>query len=197
MNTINLLELIPRCHAGARAKGFWDVLPPKGQQLMLVISELAEALEADRKGQRADLAAFLKRKEDLELTSNRELFPDIFARLFKDCIKDTPEDELADAYIRLCDFAGGFGLSTEDVISARVLEPEVMETVPGNFGTMLLGLTEYVVDIYHADYQPTAVGEALAAIEWVAKQRGIDLATHIDLKLRFNASREKMHGKAY
>ena len=40
-------------HSNARAKGFWDVRFNLGERLMLIVSELAEALEADRQGEPA------------------------------------------------------------------------------------------------------------------------------------------------
>lgn len=58
------------CHRIAREKGFWDSPRNTGELLMLVVSELAEALEADRTG---DEAGF------------REEIADTFIRLFDLC----------------------------------------------------------------------------------------------------------------
>ena len=66
------------CHQLAKEKGFWDEKQRnKGELLMLVVSELGEALEALRKGNRQKLG--------------------------EEWRKDTFEDELADAIIRLLD----------------------------------------------------------------------------------------------
>lgn len=187
MNSIDLTTLIPRCHEAAKAKGFWDTLPNRSQMLMLVVSELAEALEADRKGR-------FTMEGCLEGTLNTlEHCPQYFETRFVANIKDTVEDELADAYIRLCDFVGGFGLDIEEVGS----EHETLEC-PENFGEALLGTTAIVCMVdYELDASERAVGMALAHIEALCKLRGIDLATHIDLKLRYNATRPVRHGKAY
>lgn len=45
-------EMIIKIHDNAVRKGFWDKRREVGTLLMLVVSELAEALEADRKGDR-------------------------------------------------------------------------------------------------------------------------------------------------
>lgn len=37
-------------HANAVRKGFWDNTPPFAQAMMLVVTECAEAVEADRQG---------------------------------------------------------------------------------------------------------------------------------------------------
>ena len=58
------------CHHIARQKGFWEKRRNTGELLMLCVSELAEALEADRK---ADRAGF------------REEIADTFIRLFDLC----------------------------------------------------------------------------------------------------------------
>ncbi len=58
------------CHRIAREKGFWERRRNVGEMLMLVVSELAEALEADRKNDGANF---------------REEIADTFIRLFDLC----------------------------------------------------------------------------------------------------------------
>lgn len=65
-----LNEYSTLCHRIARQKGFWDRPRNTAEMLMLTVSELAEALEADRK---ADRAGF------------REEIADTFIRLFDLC----------------------------------------------------------------------------------------------------------------
>lgn len=193
MQTIDLLTLIPKCHEAAKAKGFWDVKPNRSQQLMLAISELSEALEGDRKGHYANLPGHLVDMENAGPKSDSHFWITEFRRSFEATIKDSPADELADAYIRLCDFAGGFGLDIEEVAT----EYEALEC-PENFAEALLGITAIIcMTDYELDMAERAVGMALAHIEALCVKRGIDLATHIDLKLRYNATRPAKHGKAY
>jgi NTP pyrophosphatase (non-canonical NTP hydrolase) len=119
-------------HADAKRKGFWDSERETGTLLMLCVSELSEALEADRKGRYADLQAYNEcEKADDILESDKEVYE---LSSFQSLIKDTFEDELADTVIRILDLCGA---------------------------------------------------------------RGIDLERHINLKLKYNRSRERMHGKAY
>ena len=76
------------CHQIAKEKGFWDGQEEEynvGEKLMLVVSELGEAIEALRKGKRQD-------KDN------------------KTWQKDTFEDELADAIIRLLDLSEKEGI---------------------------------------------------------------------------------------
>ena len=119
----NLNEIAQVFHQSSVKKGFWDKDREKGTILMLVVSELAEALEADRKNKYADL-----------LLGENIPVGDTFERCFKAHIKDTFEDEIADTFIRLFDLVGAYD---------------------------------------------------------------IDIDKHIELKIKYNQTREKMHGKLY
>lgn len=83
-------------YTGNKNKGFWDSKREVGTLLMLCTSELAEALEADRKGRNADLATF--EKSSMTKTD------------FETHVKDTFEDELADTVIRIFDLCGHLGI---------------------------------------------------------------------------------------
>jgi hypothetical protein len=200
MNTIDLAELIPRCHEASKANGWWEPRPNAGQQLMLVVSELSEALEADRNGRRALWDTY---HGDMQLAGDIE---GVFATLFRENIKDSVGDELADAYIRLCDFAGGFEL---EIPTPKEMEEGrgrgQIQYLPENFGEALLEATTGVIDLYreqkfgNTDYYPgDLVAAVLITLEALCAREGIDLATHIDLKLTYNATRGQKHGgKAY
>ena len=97
-----------------RANGFWDGEKNFGELLMLVTSELGEALEAHRKGRFSDLHLFQKEHE----AQKNHL--DGFENAFKIHIKDTFEDEIADAIIRLLDLSAGLGIDIESHIRLKV-----------------------------------------------------------------------------
>lgn len=153
---------------------------------MLVVSELAEAVEADRIGKRADRGMFEKIMGDG--------VPAMEA--FRVCIKNSIEDELADAVIRLADMAEGKHLDFPqwDVIEHSMatfgpwgLDMSFCENC-WNIVRMLGGLDTIKVRIPQAVFQ----------IEYLASvMLGIDLLWHIDMKLRFNNGREFMHSKRY
>lgn len=66
MNNINLNELRNRAYKTACEHGFHDKRLSEEHCLCLVISELMEAVEADRKGKRADRESFKSSYEDEE-----------------------------------------------------------------------------------------------------------------------------------
>ena len=94
-------------HQTAAEHGWWDQARPIGEVLMLVVTELAEAMEAYRSGDTGSgkIPGFSK-----------------------------VEEELADAIIRILDFAGGHDLNIADALTAKM---EYNETRPYRHGGKL------------------------------------------------------------
>lgn len=84
-----------------KKKGFWSEKPNIGEKLMLIVSELSEALEADRVNRYA-------KRNDFENAIGIE-----YTEKFKTHIKDSFEDEIADSIIRLLDLCGGLHIDIE------------------------------------------------------------------------------------
>lgn len=127
--TKNLNELMDKIHQNAVAKGFWDKEPNLGEKLMLIVTELAEALEVHRKKGGVIMLPSEGSKLSLERLPD-EFFPETFSIQ----VKDTFPDEMADALIRILDLCG---------------------------------------------------------------KLNIDIAWHVEQKMRYNATRPRLHGKAY
>lgn len=53
---VKINELIKECHSIARANGFWDKTTPFSTKLMLIVTEVAECCEADRKNDQKNIA---------------------------------------------------------------------------------------------------------------------------------------------
>lgn len=96
-------ELAKQIYEANKAKGFWDQERNLGEMLMLVASELAEALEAHRTNRFADWDKFEYKNVP-----------------FADSIKDSFEDEVADAIIRLLDLCGGLGINIEKHVAEKL-----------------------------------------------------------------------------
>jgi NTP pyrophosphatase (non-canonical NTP hydrolase) len=122
-----LNELSQKIYQANKAKGFWDKERNVGEMLMLVVSELAEGLEAHREGKIIDGEAGLE--EEYALGENKDI-----KYLYEKHIKGSFQEEIADAIIRLLDISAGLN---------------------------------------------------------------IDIDKHVELKLKYNATRAKMHGKKY
>ena len=107
-------DLIESAHSASKKKGFWDKERNVGESLMLVTSELGEAIDAHQKGKMFD-----SDNTDLKILINN-ISAESFNKRFKENVKDTFEDELADAVIRLFDLAGGMGIDLEKHIIAKM-----------------------------------------------------------------------------
>ena len=188
--TLNSLAKI--CHQRAVDKGFWDDLYSVMHYLMLVISELSEAVEADRKGKWAML-------DHDTIDTLQRIEGESFVKMFLDEVKDTVEDELADAVIRLLDLLGHLlsvmrppsvfieGISGEydDREAPKMLTEALMPIVAEASG--LFSLSNYMVGIFYA----------INSLEQLCDHLGIDLMSHIELKMKYNETRPALHGKKY
>lgn len=185
--TIN--ELIQVAHADAKANGWWDEPRNTGELLMLIVSECGEALEAHRAGKHADLKYY---------DQHRSVYNETPMELhFRDHIKDTFEDELADIVIRIADMAGGNDL-------AKTHEHWVQQSIgqilgPAN-SRINIGAALYdTVTTLTAFNKPleTRLFDTMFCVGYIAGAMEIDLERHIELKLAYNRTRPYKHSKLY
>lgn len=100
---------------------------PIGVLLMLIVSELGEALEADRKWKHAILSDVEELLPKVFVTKDgvvqHEMSPEAekarFIGVFETLVKDTFEDELADTFLRLMDLCGECGIDIERHIQLK------------------------------------------------------------------------------
>lgn len=109
---LSLNEACQEQHQMVIAKGF--TRQPIATDLMLIVSELGEACEADRKNKHADLYTFTKKfaKKIKPFKDSDEAFKETFEAY----VKDTFEDEIADAFLRLMDLCGAMNIDIEEHI---------------------------------------------------------------------------------
>jgi NTP pyrophosphatase (non-canonical NTP hydrolase) len=104
-NSLN--QLSKQVHQNNVEKGFWEGDKNVGELLMLVVSELGEAIEAHRKG---NIASF-NMLEDMQKEGYTWEDSNLSFKIsFEEEIKDTFQDEIADAIIRLLDLSAGLGI---------------------------------------------------------------------------------------
>jgi NTP pyrophosphatase (non-canonical NTP hydrolase) len=108
---MTISELSKQIHENARNKGFWDKERNLGEMLMLIVSEVSEAMEADRKNH------FFE--GDIEMVNKSES-KSHFEVVFTNYLKGTFEDELADVCIRIFDLAYSKGINLEAHIQAKM-----------------------------------------------------------------------------
>ena len=184
MEDLNILR--DNVHANAVEKGFWDTPLSDKHYLMLVITELSEAIEADRKNKRADISRFMYESNLLQPKQISE-----WQYHFNITIHNSIEDELADAFIRTLDLAGSKG--TDLVIDPFAVE----EMEKFCIGKTFTEIIYTIVIALHLISDKVDLNRVLHAIFGLAKYMKIDLFWHIEQKMKYNQSREKMHGKRY
>lgn len=117
MSTIS--ELQKQIHENAKSKGFWDREPNTGEKLMLIVSEVSEAMEADRTGNYYDNNTRYKVGKDLTKNGATWAFDIVdsnngaWLNWFISEVKNSLSDELADAVIRIMDLCEYKGIDLE------------------------------------------------------------------------------------
>lgn len=107
-----------------KEKGFWDNDRNVGELLMLVNTELSEAMQGHQKGK-------FTNPRDLNHIKGLKTLDD-FKSQFKAVIKDTFEDEIADAIIRLLDMCGGLRIDIQKHIELKLLYNHTRPRLHGN-----------------------------------------------------------------
>lgn len=126
-------ETIQNVHSNAKNKGFWDEKRNVGELLMLITSELGEALEAHKKNKFFDnnkkeiITSTYIKSNDIDNPTT----PEAFKILFQENVKDTFEDEIADTVIRLFDLAGGLNIDLEWHIKTKMNYNKTRERLHG------------------------------------------------------------------
>ncbi len=108
---MGIRELQKQIHKNAISKGFYDKGQNFGTSLMLVVSELGECIEAHRQNDWCDIKAFN------EVMVN-ETFD--FETCFKKYVKDTVQDEIADAFIRILDMCEYYGIDLQKHVELKM-----------------------------------------------------------------------------
>lgn len=182
---MNLNELRDRAYHCAVVHGWHEENLSDEHSLCLVISELMEAVEADRKGMYTNQDNFeyymkQRKRDDGE-----------FMYAFECYIKDTVEDELADACIRLLDYFGMLNYTIDD--SCR--KDEVIEEFSSMYKDKI-----FTESIFNISNTITRYETQLAFVKvlGLAKSRNIDIFWHIEQKMKYNELRSYKHGgKSY
>lgn len=185
-----LCDLIVRAHGCACRHGFHDVKYSPVHMFMLVLGEVGEAVEADRRNLHSNLRGFEICKG---LTYNDR---------FKNYVKDSLEDELADIAIRLFDMCGELDIvpSWIEVKDWDAMRKEFV-SLCGDYDfcerCYLLSCLLCRADDGDDVCLDEVIGSSLSFLFFLADDMGIDLLKHIEIKMAYNESRPIRHGKRY
>lgn len=172
---IDINGYVRKAHDTAKAHGFHDVKYSDEHLLCLIVSELMEAVEADRQGRRAAVEMFEDAMYYKRPTEAYEAY-----------IKGSIEEELADTTIRIFDLIGEkYGSTTSGI--GIYTKPDTNKTFTEN--------AYFFIGLLGAE-QAQLVECVLYLYEW-ANLLDFDLDWHIKTKMRYNDLRPRLHGKKY
>lgn len=190
IEAINLNKLRDEAYQNAVEHGWHDEDLSTEHFLCLVISELMEAVQAERKGKHADRIQFEN------YMSLRERSDEEFKYAFAHGMKDSVEDELADVCIRIFDLAGLRGVDFSKVsLPYAINEKHIKELSKITF-TKLCYDVIVLTGRYSSSNFPIGVllADILNDIYCISKIKGFDLLWHIEQKMKYNRTRPRMHG---
>lgn len=189
-------EFTERAYRTACEHGFHDVEMPVEHWMMLVVSEIGEMVEADRKNRRTQYQAIAYCTDHPD-----RIDPQTWRTYFERDVKDTVEDELADVAIRLFDLCGTFGLDVPTFDNVDDLAANWQEFFSDSMLTenafALVQLCSCVCNESSKKELSNCMGQILYFIHFWASHLNIDLVWHVENKMKYNESRPPKHGKKY
>ncbi len=182
--------LVERAHRNAVAHGFYEGNPSVITLTMLIITEVGEAVQADRRNLRADrnaYAAAISYEGEALRNANFEKY-----------IKGTVEDEIADVCIRCFDLLGfigqGYDASRHITDRLKSYDPQKAKGAFSEFCHIAMGV---VNRLDRQPIEPEHLADAVALCVMWADWVGFDLEWHITEKMRYNESRPYRHNRKY
>lgn len=187
---MNLNKLRDKAYQCAVAHGWHEENLSDEHFLCLVISELMEAMEADRKGRHADTKKFNQKMDYYihEMKLYGENYDKAYRDTFEYCLKDSVEEELADVCIRLLDLAGLRNCELLYMDSLYIEEISFTE-----FSYMFCSFITNP-DKSQKDWLQLHISCSLGRIFSWCRAKNIDIAWHIEQKIKYNELRPYKHG---
>ncbi len=168
----------------------WHEKPiPLTQYLGLIMTEIAEAVEADRNGRYADVETFNKRMAFVDrcFAHCNTIHKLCFKYMYKRYIKGSIEEEFADVVIRLLDMAQGlYG----EYMKWSCTYPNIYEY---NESDSFIETAWYFVR-GTLNNEMVSISNSVAYMFAWAEHLGIDLWQQIELKIQYNDLRPYKHG---
>lgn len=198
MSKKELLSLASKAFGIAYEHGLHDSGHSNMHWLMLCVSEIGEMVEADRKSRHADVDRYVDERK-----FGQDVYDKDTRTPFEKYVKDTFEDEMADVFIRILDFASAIGV--EKMLGSDVGIIDMSDEFKELFGgytnaERCFFLTKMLCEIdEHTSEEEVAstLSRSLSFILEYARFLRIDLRRHISLKMQYNALRPPLNGKLY
>lgn len=189
MEKINNLR--DKIHENALIKGVWKGDLGDNHYIMMVVAEIAKAIEADRIDKNARIEGFIDEIQE----ATKEDAEKVVDKAFKRNIKGSVADRLANAVISLLDLAGARDIDLSEIDSMERFLPILDGISPKSILT--IDLHKATNALFVSDTLESKIYNAIGLIEITAYTHGINLQWYIEQKIRYNKNRPYKHGKKY
>ena len=190
LNQEKYIELQRKIYGIAKAHG-WHEQPLSPQHYCgLIMTEVAEIVEADRNGRRAQTTHFeaLLSDNKPESKTQKAVFRMWYMRAYNEYIKGSIEEEFADVVIRLLDMA-------QDIYGDKMKWGVGATSV---FRYVNEGMSVVVNALYFIrgvlNVRMNEICDSVTFMHEWAHHLGIDLDKHIEWKMKYNEFRSYKHG---
>ena len=176
-----LAKLQQRIWEIATAHGWHEQPISTEQYCRLIMTEMAEAIEADRNGRRADMESFNERMSNLDGSD------ECFKEMYKRYVKGSIEEEFADVVIRVLDMA-------QEVHGDRMrwLGYYPWGQVYHEDKSFIENAWYFIREILN--WGTMNISDSVSFMFDWAQDLGIDLWQHIEWKMKYNELRPYKHG---
>lgn len=187
LNPDKLRNLSQTIYDIATAHGWHEEKFSESHWLCLVMTEVAEAVEADRKYQRANTLAMKNTLtiNEAENGNTEQWYQTWYPIYYEDYIKGSIEEEFADIVIRLLDTANEIHGKDMKWWNSDIHIPHYCRSFSER-------AWHFVKDVLN--WGMFNLSDSIAYMYQWADQEGIDLDLHIEWKMKYNQYRPYKHG---
>lgn len=192
-----LKQLMTKAYENAKAKGFYEPDLDINKALMLIITEMSEAIQASRHDRHGSIEGY---NTYLEVSDEHTAY--------EESLEGTVESEFADIAIRIMLLLGWYDSQKviclmNDTEIRKTEEYHKVEFEHGNYSLpdamylIITRMTYFPFSCSPAWMNTLRLQEILVMVFALVHIEGIDLVEHIRLKMQYNESRPYLHGCLY
>jgi NTP pyrophosphatase (non-canonical NTP hydrolase) len=192
-----LKQFMTKAYENAKAKGFYKPDLDINKELMLIITEMGEAIQASRHNLHGSIDGY---NTYLEVSDEHVAY--------EESLEGTVESEFADITLRIISLLGWYDSQNTICLmnDTELKKTEEFHKVEFEHGNYCLPTAMYLI-ITRITYFPFSCSPAwmntlrlqdiLVQVFALAHAEGIDIVEHIKLKMQYNESRPYLHGCLY
>ena len=190
-----LVVLANDAYLNAQRHGFYPDNTDITTALMLIITEMAEAIQADRHNRHGSIEDY-----ESEIQMGRDI-----PTAYKNTLEGTVESEFADVGIRILSLLGWMNTKRPTKFQSDSYLKEEYEIakikfkcgITRDFYRIICFLCSYIDNNSQYWYISKIIQQTLMQVFALAQNNNIDLMEHIKLKMKYNESRPYLHGCKY